>query len=140
MLKPKTLTNVLSQANTGGVQCTLLLNREGTLLAYSGYGDKDARMTAAIASSIWLSYEKYGSVAFNEDNLKSYIVECEACCVSNGIFKLLLSQEGNVIVIKVSNVLLCMHANKSVPLGTLKAKITTLANYLEGPLTQVATT
>ncbi|KAI1285727.1 Ragulator complex protein LAMTOR2-B [Halotydeus destructor] len=123
MLRPKTLTNILSQANTGGVQCTLLLNKEGTLLAYSGYGDKDARMTAAIASSIWMSYEKYGSMAFNEDRLKSLTVDCE---------------DGNLIVKQVSNVLLCMHAKKTVPLGALKAKVNTLTGYLEDPLNRIA--
>ena len=100
-----------------------LLNKEGTLLAYSGYADKDARKTAAIASSIWSSYEKYGSVAFNEDRLKTITVNCE---------------DGIVIVKQVANVLLCMHAAKAVPLGTLKAKVNTLCNYLEGPLNQVS--
>jgi len=123
MLRPKTLTNILSQANTGGVDCTLLLNREGTLLAFSGYGDKDARMTAAIASSIWMSYEKYGRMAFNEDRLKGFTIQCE---------------NGNLMVNQVANVLLCMQAKKSVPLGTLKAKVVTLSDYLEGPLNQVA--
>lgn len=45
-----------------------------------------------------------------------------------------LHQTGNVMVKKVSNVLLCMHANKSVPLGVLKTKVDTLANFLESPL------
>jgi len=125
MLKPKVLTQVLNQANSGGVQSTLLLTTEGSLLACAGYGEKDKHVAAALAGNIWSSYTKNAEMVLNNDPLSMIMIQC---------------MEGKVAITKVANLLLCIYAEKTVQLGMLRAKVKALSDYLKDPLTQVATT
>jgi predicted regulator of Ras-like GTPase activity (Roadblock/LC7/MglB family) len=120
MLKPRALTQVLAQANSDNVLSTLLLKKDGALLAYAGFDSKDARVTAAIASNIWASFER--NVQSPDDPLGLVCMECE---------------EGNVIIARVANFLLCTYAKECVGLGMLRAKAQALVDYLQEPLKQV---
>ena len=54
-----------------------LVNYEGSLLAYSGFLDRDASVTSAIASNIWKTYVKSATLAFENSNLETVLLECQ---------------------------------------------------------------
>lgn len=119
LLKPKSLNNILAKANTGGVKCTLILNHEGSLLARAGGDNHEAVSIAALASTIWKNYQRYGNSALHEDKLRSAVIQ---------------SQEAKLIVRNLSSVLLCIYAEHDVPIGMLKKKVNSIAEFLEEPL------
>ncbi|KAF9331473.1 Ragulator complex protein lamtor2 [Podila minutissima] len=121
MLKPKLISQVLQQATTGGVKATILLNPEGSLLAFAAQSDRDARIYAAIASNIWTIYSKHCKA--DVGGLSFLMLECE---------------EGKVAITVVSTMILCLVARDDVELGILKAKSEALTRHLEEPLSKVA--
>ena len=95
------------------------------MLAYSGSSSTEAITIAALASTIWRNYQRYGNSALHEDRLKIAVIQ---------------SQEANLIVRNISTVLLCICANQEVPLGMLKCKANSIAEYLEESLDMILKT
>eukprot|EP00126_Sphaerothecum_destruens_P008481 Sdes_comp20235_c0_seq2m13627 len=122
MLRPKVLSQVLSQANSSGIKHTILLNYEGSVLSYSGEACNDGKVVAAISSNIWQLYESSGRSFLNDDELEYVIIECD---------------EGRLVVTKVSKLLLCLFSDPKVEFGMLKAKAEKLVQYLEPQLDQI---
>eukprot|EP00128_Syssomonas_multiformis_P010164 Colp12_sorted_trinity150504_noHs@23896 len=122
MLKPKVLTEVLSQANGGGIECTLLLNHEGSVLGSAGDNDKMSRVTAAIAANIWQAYSKAGQASLDDTETDFILLNCE---------------NGRVAIHRVSKLLLCVYAKSSVEPGLLRAKVDAMVKHLQDPLEQI---
>ena len=61
-----------------GVFCSLLKSN-GSLLAFAGSSDKEARVTAAIASSIWSAYHSNIKQSFHTESLNFVLMDCDVC-------------------------------------------------------------
>ncbi|VDN92946.1 unnamed protein product [Brugia pahangi] len=115
----------------------LLLNREGLLLAYSGYdsvggNDANATVSAALISNIWETFERQVRYAL-------YLMSYYFLGVRENLTEMLLECENGVIAVtRIANMLLAIKAGSEIPLGLLRAKLRALADYLYTPLTVVS--
>jgi len=114
MLKPKVLPRILEQANTNGVKSSILLNKEGALLATAG---EDGKVVAAIFSNIWTS------LARQPNELEYLLCECE---------------KGRIIMTQVTkDLFLCLYGDNTAQFGMLKHKAKLLKDYLSEPLQKI---
>ncbi|KAI7880311.1 Roadblock/LC7 domain-containing protein, partial [Lichtheimia hyalospora FSU 10163] len=121
MLKPKVISQVLQQTTHHGVKASLLMNNEGSLLAFAADQARTTKTYAAIAASIWATYkqEYVGGDVGTKGGLQFLIMDCE---------------DGIVYVTSISSMLLCMVSDHTVELGILRAKAEAISNHLQGPL------
>lgn len=52
------------------------MTHDGSLLAFSGYGDRDSSITAIIAANLWNTYHKNGLATLKEDQLQLVLMDC----------------------------------------------------------------
>lgn len=143
MLCPAALKQLLNQANTQGVDSTLLISRDGSVMGHSGNTtDRHAMVTAAVASNVWGSYEKAGRAAnltmspsktgtggngneHKEAALHHVIMNCE-----EGL--------AGVALVPGTDYIVSIFANDSCQPALLKEKLVALIQYLEEPLSKLA--
>ncbi|KAJ3133526.1 Ragulator complex protein lamtor2 [Physocladia obscura] len=159
------LNAALSQVNSGGVQAALLLNPDGTLVAFAGGDEADARKYAAVAANIWVAYERHtgeGLARFRRttpNNASTPAAPVTTAAPSDimppslvlgltGVPKdeeglrsvVVVCEFGKISMASVAGLLLCLIASENVELGILKAKTKALKKYLEPPLETVLLT
>eukprot|EP00051_Salpingoeca_urceolata_P006316 m.83848 g.83848 ORF g.83848 m.83848 type:complete len:124 (-) comp14777_c2_seq1:81-452(-) len=120
MLRPRALADVLRQTTTGGVRETMLVQHDGSLVAYANQEQQESQVAGAIASNIWSAYTTHSSAA--AEPITQLLVECES---------------GNLLVTRVGQFLLCLMSDSDTGFGMLKAKAQALKAHLEEPLSRI---
>eukprot|EP00658_Telonema_sp_P-2_P040957 TRINITY_DN2928_c0_g1_i3.p1 TRINITY_DN2928_c0_g1~~TRINITY_DN2928_c0_g1_i3.p1 ORF type:complete len:146 (+),score=26.09 TRINITY_DN2928_c0_g1_i3:185-622(+) len=121
-VRPKVLANILREAvASDGVQMSMLMQGDGSLIALAAEDRDMANKVAAIVSSIWSSYEKVAV-----EPLECVLVDNEECR---------FAVQG---VDSTGEALLCLVAQHSMPIGLLKATINALAEHLHDPVSVLA--
>lgn len=138
MLCPEALKELLNQANTQGVDSTLLISRDGSVMGHSGNTtDRHAMVTAAVASNVWGSYEKAGRAA----NLTMSPVKSGDNLKESALHHVIMNcEEGlaGVALVPGTDYIVSIFANDSCQPALLKEKLVSLITYLEEPLSKLA--
>ncbi|XP_049848346.1 ragulator complex protein LAMTOR2 homolog [Schistocerca gregaria] len=114
LLKPNVLHQILNQANTNGAIATVLLDKNGLLIASAGEG---CEVMSAVLSNIWTYYEK------SENILELIMIEQE---------------KDKIVLCKVTpSLLLAIRGDNTAEFGFLKIKLKKLKEYLRQPLMNV---
>uniref|UniRef100_A0A1I7T2N9 Robl_LC7 domain-containing protein n=1 Tax=Caenorhabditis tropicalis TaxID=1561998 RepID=A0A1I7T2N9_9PELO len=120
MLKQKALGEVLGQVNTSGVDGAWLFNKEGLCMAFVGTASKTVppNVSSALLASVWTALER------RANDLKETILVLE-----DGVI---------AFTVVARSMLLAVRANKKTEVGMVRAKLHTVAAYLEQPIMSLA--
>lgn len=148
MLRPAALTSVLGQANTGGVRCTILFDRDGNSISSAGeWPNSDSDICAAVAANIWLTLERARRVHPHQIQV---VGKGNAVGGSNSSgqltaaafleFTVLEFDSGLLGVARIQDtefMITCL-ADTSCEFGMMKKKVLAVADYLREPLKSVS--
>jgi len=129
MIRPESVAKVLAQTNTGGIKCTLLFNKDGTLVCSSGiWKGEDPSVSASAVSGIWSTYEKArrghpGAGSAIGTGTKAPKLECVVLEHDNGILGLAR--------IEGTSTLVCCLADPTEEIGLIRKKVITIADCLK---------
>eukprot|EP00117_Sycon_ciliatum_P014598 scpid85871/ scgid14794/ Ragulator complex protein LAMTOR2; Endosomal adaptor protein p14; Late endosomal/lysosomal Mp1-interacting protein; Late endosomal/lysosomal adaptor and MAPK and MTOR activator 2; Mitogen-activated protein-binding protein-interacting protein; Roadblock domain-containing protein 3 &gt; Ragulator complex protein LAMTOR2; Late endosomal/lysosomal adaptor and MAPK and MTOR activator 2 len=120
MLRPRALQNVLKETVSAGVKGSMVLNEDGSLLSHCGTSEASTRITGAIASNIYTAYQRSGQAMLKGADANTILI---------------VNDDGAIVIRRVASKLICLFADKSVPIGMLRAKADALHDCLQEPLT-----
>ncbi len=109
------------------------MTRDGALLAYSGFEAKDAKIIAAMASSIFAAHQSVRQTPAStlpqnyvgSGDLNMILLDAEVNLLNFlriHVFNRFI-QEGKMAIAAVATQLVCMVSKTNVQLGMLKAKV-----------------
>mmetsp|Transcript_4052 Transcript_4052/g.10244 ORF Transcript_4052/g.10244 Transcript_4052/m.10244 type:complete len:132 (+) Transcript_4052:46-441(+) len=123
MLKAKVIPRLLEQVHVDGVEASLLMRDDGSLMGTAGplahEKSKEAQVLAAILSNIWSDYENAGA-QLHSGPLKTVMMDCEL---------------GNLGSVRIGNQYIAAVYGKSATTEAIKAQLERLFSNLD-PITK----